>query len=235
MTWNVQGLHGLDVPAIRALLEPLRPDVVALQEIQARQCRRLARALGMRSRWAFKHWPFPRPREGLAVLARHDLVDADAFVLRRAMPWSWRRRVALRVTVEVADRGVEIVVVHLSPHDRGTARAREIDRVLARVGDRPAVIVGDFNDEPGGPTGAALSERGWRDAWAEARGDAAGPTNWTGGSRAGRPPTQRLDYVFVPHGCRIDGSQVLDDPLDELAVLSDHLPLLVDVTLEARP
>ncbi len=55
----------------------------------------------------------------------------------------------------------------------------------------------------------------------------AGATNWTAGHRLGRPPTQRLDYVFAPPGWLVESCTVAVDAtrLDDAAVLSDHLPV----------
>lgn len=235
VTWNLQGLAGVDTEGVEAILGPLAVDVLTLQEVQRGQARTVAVALGMRHRWAFKHWPFPRRREGLAVLTAHHLVSTDVFVLRRAAPWNWRRRVALRASLDVNGERVDLVVVHLSPHRAAADRAGEIRRLLTRVGDGPAAIVGDFNDGPGGPSPAALLARGWRDAWSERHGDVEGPTNWTPGRRIGRAPTQRIDYVFVPAPWRIEGCRVVDTPLGVLAELSDHLPLIADVAIGASP
>lgn len=232
LTWNVQGSRGVDTAAVAEVIRRVGADVVLLQEIQRAQAARLAAAVDMPGhRWAFKHWTILRRAEGAAVMTRHRLVASDAFVLRRALFWSWRRRVALEATVERDGSPFGVVDVHLSPHGDGQRRRHEARLILARIADAPhaTVIGGDLNELPGGPAHAAFTETGWTDAWQAANGDdeLAGATNWTSGPRVGRPPTQRLDYVLAPPGWSVEGCSV---PIpaarhDAAAALSDHLPV----------
>jgi endonuclease/exonuclease/phosphatase family metal-dependent hydrolase len=234
VTWNVQGSAGLDIAGVADVLTVARPDIVAVQEIGWTQARRLARRLGMASTWTFKHWGWPRP-EGLALLTRHRLVDRGNVVLRRRPWWDWRRRVAARATVERDGMLFDILNVHLSAHDHAEDRRREAAIVLdvGRRLPRHPIIVGDCNDGPDGPGPADFTAAGWIDAWALDRlADVDGSTNWTAGARLGRPPTQRLDYVFVPADWVVLDAAVLApvDRLDWFAERSDHLPLSATVS-----
>ena len=231
VTWNLQGGHGFDAATAAGRLRALAgrtPDVVVLQEVQPAQARRLAKVLGHESHWVFKHWPLPRGMEGLAVLAPPGAVRrTHSLVLRRAAFWSWRRRVALLAEIE----GIVVADVHLSP-DSESRRQNEAAFVVAAVeafaDGLPVVIAGDLNDldETGGR--GALATHGYRDAWEQG----AGATNWTGGRRAGRPPTQRLDSVLVGPGMHADAwipGPDVGTGYDTWAELSDHLPLVATV------
>ena len=237
LTWNVQGAHGVDVAAVAAVIRASAPDVVALQEIQRRQASALATALSMPSRrWAFKHWPVIARAEGLAVLTRHLLAGASTFPVRRAPFWDWRRRIGLAATVVVDGRLVRVVDLHLSPHDEVERRRREATSTLARAAGSPPppIIVGDLNDLPDDGAHAAFLASGWIDAWRTVHPDGAdGSTNWTAGSRLGRPPAQRIDYVLAPPGSTIEECGVVAEAerFDEFAGLSDHLPLAAAIRL----
>ena len=234
LTWNVQGSHGLDVTAVADVIGAATVDVIALQEVQRRQARRLAAALSVPSRrWALKHWPVVHRPEGLAVLTPHPIVQANPFVLRRAWLWAWQRRVGVDVTVDVEGRPVRVVDVHLSPHDHEAARRREAEVILerGRRGVAP-IVVGDLNELPGSGAVGALAAAGWVDAWTAADGTTGdGATNWTAGARRGRPATQRIDYVLVPPGARVAEAVVIDAA--DMDRLSDHLPLVAAVDLAA--
>lgn len=220
----------MDVEAVVAIISAQAADVVALQEVQRAQARRLARRLAMTQyRWAFKHWPLVTRPEGMAIMTRHPAHAFRSYVVRRAPWWNWRRRVAVEADIDVDGYRCTVVCVHLSPHDAAARRSREIDVVLRRPRPRPTVVAGDFNDDPGGPARAALLASGCHDAWAERHGEADGATNWTIGARTGRPPTQRLDYVFVPAGWSVAECTVVDAPAGELDCLSDHLPVVAVV------
>jgi endonuclease/exonuclease/phosphatase family metal-dependent hydrolase len=234
LTWNVQGSAGLDVDAAADLIAPCRADIVALQEVQRRQSERLAAALGVPSRrWVLKHWPVVHRAEGLAVLTPHRLVAAAGFTLQRAAIWSWRRRVAIDATVDTGDVVVRLLDVHLSPHDAGAGRLVEARMLIERAGAAvpPPLIAGDLNELPRQGAHAELVGAGWVDTWARLHGDAPGATNWTAGPRTGRPPTQRIDYLLAPSGFVVEDAHVLDRDLDNVAGLSDHLPLAATVRL----
>ena len=235
LTWNVQGSHGVDVDAVAGVVRAVEPDLVALQEVQRRHVAALASAMSMSTRrWAFKHWPVVQPPEGLAVLTPHRLVRATTFHLRRAPFWSWKRRIGIDATVEADGHELRVIDVHLSSHDLGQ-RSREAAAIVARAGglDPAPIIVGDLNDGPDLSAPAELARAGWLDAWAEVNGADGGATNWTPGERAGRVPTQRLDYVFAPPGSLVGACTIPIDHerLDSVAALSDHLPLVATIRL----
>jgi endonuclease/exonuclease/phosphatase family metal-dependent hydrolase len=237
LTWNVQGSEGLDMAVVVDVVRDACADAVALQEVQRRQARALAEALGLAGRrWAWKHWPVVHRAEGLAVLTPHRLTSARAFALRRAPFWSWRRRIGVDATIERDGTRFGVVDVHLSPHREADRRVHEAQLVLQRVIHRPAptFICGDLNDLPGQAAYAALLAAGLTDAWPAVHDDGdTGATNWTSGLRIGRPPTQRIDYVLVPRGAQVERCDVLAsaERLDEFAALSDHLPLVATVRL----
>jgi endonuclease/exonuclease/phosphatase family metal-dependent hydrolase len=241
LTWNLQGSQDVDVAAVAAIVHAATVDVIAFQEVQRLQARRIAAALSLRSRrWALKHWPVVHRAEGLAVLTPHRLVRSRAFVVRRGWIWAWQRRIGIDVTVDTGAGTMRLIDVHLSPHDHDAHRRREADLVLARARREPAaIVVGDFNELPGGGALQALATAGWRDAWAVVHGDGdGGATNWTAGNRLGRPPTQRIDFVLVPPGSRVMTATVIDTAgavvaIDEMSSLSDHLPLVAEVALPA--
>ena len=236
LTWNVQGSRGLDVAAAAELLGAARPDVVALQEVGRRQAARLARALGMAShRWFLKHWPVIRRAEGLAVLTPHRLVSCTGFRIRKGLFWSWRRRVGIDAIIDTGAVVVRLLDVHLSAHGDAGVRVPEARLLIDRAGTAVPVpvIAGDLNDHPRDGAHGELVGAGWVDAWQRLHGDAAGATNWTPGPRAGREPTQRLDYVLAPSGSVVEDAAVLGSPrtVDEMSALSDHLPLVATVRL----
>lgn len=231
VTWNVQGSAGLDIAGVADVVARAAPDVVVIQEVGWWQSRRLSRRLGMKRKWAFKHFRWPGP-EGLAVLTPHRIVSSRHFVLRKERWSDWRRRIALSAEIGRGDERIHVINVHLSPHDDVDARRTEAAVVLGAARRLPSLplIAGDCNDIPGRPGPADLAAAGWIDAWMLDRLVAVdGATNWTAGKRHGRPPTQRLDYVFVPAGWRVIDAAVLAtaDRHDWFAERSDHLPLSV--------
>ncbi len=128
VTWNVQGSAGLDVAGVADVIRGVAPDVFVVQEIGWWQSRRLARRLGMRRRWAFKHYGWPGP-EGLAVLTPHRIAGSERFVLRRERWWDWRRRIAIRAEIDQAWRAVR-------RHQRPPVAPRRRRQSPAGSGDR---------------------------------------------------------------------------------------------------
>lgn len=273
VTWNLKGSDDPDTGWVVDHLRRQGADLVALQEVQYLQARRIARGLGARSwRWGFKHWPLRTWPEGMAVIGVTRRVRVRTRALSHAgRLWSWRRRIlqvavvagepapqeepegeaASGPTAGAADRGIgsgraavrTLVNVHLSPHGDGAARrADEVDTVLAEVWrvDPPVVLCGDLNERPGGDVHRRMAAAGLRDT---TPGDAAGPppdapppggadpfpTNWQGWQRGTTaPPTQQLDYVYVPGGVvprAVTVPRWGEPGFERFAALSDHLPV----------
>jgi endonuclease/exonuclease/phosphatase family metal-dependent hydrolase len=246
VTWNLKGSENPDTRAVAAHLRAAGADVVALQEVQWHQARRIARALEARSHhWSMKHVPARTWPEGMAVIGVTARVRVRCHALTFPLRlWDWRRRI---VQVATVDDTSTLVNVHLSPHSQAERRDEEAAQVLALAADRtgPVVVAGDFNERPPGPVGEQMAAAGFRDGWASSgpppeppapRAD-PWPTNWrqrqwTPGTTA--PPTQHLDYVYV--SSQVEAVTLrLPEPEGErgwarFSLLSDHLP--VTATLE---
>ncbi len=222
MTWNLQGRERPDLVAVAEWLKARDPDVVLLQEVQRGQARRLGRLLGCQVAWRYKHWPVVVPAEGLAVLSTRPQSAISGRVLaRRWAWWSWKRRVAIGATVA----GIRVVSTHLGAGVGDGERARQADLVAAMAPD--GVVAGDLNTAPGSIVLERFASFGLRDAWAERHPGDPGPTNWSPGPR-NAPPTQRLDYVLVARGLRVEDVERPADPV-ALGAISDHLPVTASV------
>jgi endonuclease/exonuclease/phosphatase family metal-dependent hydrolase len=110
----------------------------------------------------------------------------------------------------VAGRPVLVLNTHLEAYD-AEVRDAQREEMLAAVaaGDRPVVVLGDFNAAPGrvGMPGAFL------DAWLAAGGDPAGglTCGQAGGlDNAASTLRQRIDYVFV-RDARVTACTVVGD------------------------
>lgn len=209
-----------DPSALADLLESLRPDVVALQELGPAQANAIANAL-----------PHGRlePRagyDGMGIALRHPspvsslaLPHREACVARLA-PGVWPG----------LDRTVEIVNVHvLAPHAPPPWRTLGIRRAQVRgltqwldANPHPARIVcGDLNATPLWPAYRRLAERLTDVSLAHAaRSRTRARRTW--GPWHGAPRLLRIDHVFA------SGGRVLDCRAVPVAG-SDHDAVVVDV------
>ncbi len=223
-TWNLQGSYGADLDFICAHIRDQRSDIFVVQEATARQARRLAQRLGMHHLWARKHTSFPYFSEGLAVLTPHRIATSTTNVLTVAPLWSWRRRIILRTHIECSfGTTLDLINVHLSPHDAAERRAIELTHLASLGAD---VVVGDFNAEV---DAVARTLHPLTDT-----APGSSPTCWTAGLRRGRRPTQRLDGILAaPTFVSRDPHTPYED-LDRWAQVSDHLPVTVTVERNSR-
>ena len=241
MTWNLQGSKGVDHSAVVNAVRSQGVDVLLLQEVQRRQAEKLASALGWSVRWAEKHSPLLVQAEGLAVLSCGPIAESSVVELRGGPRRSWRRRIAVVASLSIHDWVCVVANVHLSPGASDTDRVEEVDRLVRFLHTHPwqdhgAIIAGDFNAQPPSPFWERLKSDGWQDAWeaaTEQDGDCSGATNWTPGHRLGRPPTQRLDLVFVPSAYTVIEADV-PDQYEAWAEISDHLPVRVLIQMESK-
>jgi endonuclease/exonuclease/phosphatase family metal-dependent hydrolase len=242
VSWNLKGSKGVDVRAVVDHVEAMGADVLVLQEVQRCQAHAIARSLGAKSRrWGFKHWPIRTWPEGMAVIGVTQPAPAHTHAItHRQMPWSWRRRILQVATVRLdAEAGpgtaITLVNVHLSSGNAAATRAVEAGAVVRHIAERrrPAVVAGDLNDRPGSDVYTRFQEAGLRDVWTILRPDEPGPTNWPGWvPGTPKPPTRRLDYVFVSDGLNpvsVSVPRYGDPGFTPFASISDHLPVTAAV------
>ena len=231
VTWNAQGSQGLDIDAAAAALSEFTPDVVILQEVQRRQVGALRAAMhATDARWRFKHWPVKVPAEGLGIVSMYPLRNVRSYHLaHRWEPWNWRRRIAVRAEIEIVDRVVPFVDVHLGAGVPTEERLRQI-RLLLTIAGGASLIAGDLNADPESAELGEFTDCGWRDAERRMHAEVRGPaTNWHAGPRV-KPPTQRLDYLLVRDRVTVTEASVPED-WERWARLSDHLPLVARLGL----
>jgi len=226
LSYNVRSLRD-DATALARVIRGAQPHVVCVQE-------------------APRLW---RWRSACAALARR-----SGLVIVTGGATAAGNLIMCTLGVEVEAARDELFSRDRGLHQRGTALARlrwhgvgftvagihldlapaprlrhvgELEGVLASFGgpDQPVVIAGDINDGPGSPSWLALGS-GRTDAFA-AVGDGAGATY------SATHPERRIDAVFAGSGLTPITARVLGGP--DVAVASDHCPVLVELQLGATP
>jgi len=228
-----------------AALMALRPDVAVLSECASPE--RLSERLATGGVDGGFVWVGANQDKGLAVLAfngyRARLADE---VYRRSLRFIAPVRIA-------GPTSFNLLAVWAQNFSDGIRRKRQpgpLRLALTRdyrefLGEGPAIVAGDFNnnifwDKPGylinhSHTVSLLERYGLVSAYHRARGEAQGaetePTHyWRDRKKDG--PTYHIDYVFLPRawapGMREMSVGTFEDWCG--ARLSDHVPLVVDVT-----
>lgn len=159
------------LPLITSVMASLQPDVIGLQEvIYPLQQDRIVGAAGWTHYRSIRGWAYEvemgnsllvDERLGATPLERLDLGDA---------------RSATGAAVDLGD-GTTVRVAVTELHHRtvdGPVRASQAAGLLAWLDAGPAadawIVLGDFNELPGGPAGSAMEAAGYRSAHAEANG-----------------------------------------------------------------
>ena len=106
-----------------------------------------------------------------------------------------------------------------------------LDKIKEIAPDMPAIITGDFNCTPGEEPLQTLEKGGMENA-AKTAAVTYGPS-WSFHDFGRLPVEERvlLDYVFVTKGAKIDHYRVIQDK-PENSYLSDHCPILVELTVQ---
>jgi endonuclease/exonuclease/phosphatase family metal-dependent hydrolase len=236
VTWNIHGGLGrdgrYDLGRIAALLEEMRCDVAALQEVgdphrtdRHGEVADHAAWLGRKLGWFVAYGPnlvLAGQPYGNAILSRYKIASAQNYDLsvRGREP-----RGCLRADLELPDgRSLHLFDLHLglSGGERRKQAAMLLSADLLRdtALTSPMVVCGDFNlwSPLPGPI-LRLLRLHLRDAAALARARRATyPSLW---------PILRLDRAYVDDGVQVLACGVVNDPRTRMA--SDHLPLWVEL------
>lgn len=225
LTWNVHGFQGRggvrDPEAIATIVEGAAPDVCALQEIDARveipgvddpfsyvasrsgwmslAARTIKTEAGHYGHILMSRWP-------LELLSVEDLSEP------RREP-----RHALVAKIDAPCGEVAVMSVHLGvlPLERRRQLAR-LTRIVAALGDRPIIALGDFNDV----RLHGIAERALCPPLSRAPAIATFPAAL---------PLFPLDRVWCARPLQMRAVRTLP----EARGLSDHLPLLAEIEAPA--
>jgi endonuclease/exonuclease/phosphatase family metal-dependent hydrolase len=215
----------LDLPRIARVILSVKPDLVALQEVdqntkrteQVDQAVELARLTKMKSIFG-SNIDFQGGHYGNAILSRFPIVRKKNLHLPNVD--SGEQRGVLESVIKVSkDQSIFFLATHLDhrrPDEERLASAKFINQMIGISDGRPAILVGDFNDVPDSST---LKEIG--KLWVRTNSDIA-PTIPVA------KPTRQIDYILVrpKNRWKVIESKVLDEN-----VASDHRAIFAVIEL----
>jgi len=232
MTYNIHHGEGtdkrLDLERIAKVIGDTRPDLVALQELDAdtnrtnhvMQAKELARLLKM-------HYVFGPAMDhdggkyGDAVLSRYEIVTSRVIALPYTPGERREPRVAVETIVQVpGGRELAFISTHLDHTAKSPDRlpqATAINEQLAHLKE-PAILAGDFNCQPDDPPMRELA-REWTMV---GNGEGDGATYIDDVRRI------KIDHILVKpkDAFHVVEARVIDD-----RVASDHRPVVVKLKL----
>ena len=221
---------------IAGLLAELKPDIVALQEIdeKSRWAGNFDHLEVLREAGGFEHSIFGinNRRAGLlnlcygnAILSRHPIVESENIAFGRR---EVGEKGFLFAEIDIHHRRLPVANMHLHYRSK-VQRVRQVDRFLAYLLDKqrsrhlhwavPPIVCGDLNNTHRASDATATLLSHLHDY-----GDyTLHPQE--GGTFPSPMPTRRLDFIFMPPGVVKVKSHVVR------AFLSDHRPVVVDFEL----
>jgi endonuclease/exonuclease/phosphatase family metal-dependent hydrolase len=236
MSFNIAAGHG-DLPRIAEVIRASGAEIVGLQEVDVHwggrsdfvdQARWLANALDMEVFFAPIYTLPPaegRLQErqfGLAILSRYRIEAATNHPLSRL---STQANVSLamphpgfpEVRIGVGGRSIQVYNTHLDYRGDPTTRRLQVGEMLRVIGeeDRPVLLLGDLNAEPGAPELAPLFRR-LQDTWQPAGDGFTYPADI---------PVKRIDYILASPHFTIGSVEVISTDA------SDHRPLVAELNL----
>lgn len=222
-----RGMDGkVDLERTAKVIESLKPDLVALQEVD-KHCQRsgnrdlaaeLAKRLGMESRFG-KFMDYQGGEYGLAVLSRLPIVEST----RHPLPTGSEPRCALEVQVRVEGRTEPISFVSIH-HDWKSeeVRVRQVTALKEAMAPRkhPVILAGDFNGDRSDASMKLLAEAGWRIV----EKNEGTPAKTCPSDE----PKSEIDF-FVLRGF---GDGPIDHRVIDEKLASDHRPIVATIPLQ---
>lgn len=220
LTYNIHHAEGtdgvVDYSRLADMIQSLRPDVVALQEVDKStgrsrgvdQAARLAELTNLNVVFGAS-MPYNGGHYGQAILSRYPIDEVATYPLPFAFGLEPRSLLKVRVTPGKGLPRFLFMSTHLSHQNEATRedQVREIGSRIGQFGDEVMILAGDFNARPGSSSIELLqaSESEWSDATA---------------------PESVIDYVFVRSD---DPWRVVERTTVDDRVISDHRPVLVEL------
>lgn len=216
VTYNIH--HGramdgkFDYQRLSKVITDLKPDLVALQEVDCKtkrsggvdQAALLGRLTKMNSVFG-QAMPYQGGLYGEAILSRFPIEKVQVHPLPFSSGLEPRAALAVRVTPDNGIPTLVFVGTHLC-HQQDTTRieqAEQINLVLPAEGETPHILSGDLNARKGSdPMNVLLKER-----WVDMVG-----------------PNSRIDYILTRP---TDPWKIVEVNIVDNKIVSDHKPILV--------
>jgi len=227
---HAAGVDGkLDVPRIARVIQSVKPDLVALQEVDRNttrtgkvdQAAELARLTKMHHVFG-ANIAFQGGQYGNDILSRFPITEHRNHLLPNVE--AGEQRGVLAATVQISkDRSLRLLATHFDhrrPDAERLASAKFVNQLTAKYPGIPAIFAGDLNDVPASRT---LQEIGRTWTRTNAR---IMPTIPVG------QPARQIDYIFVRPKARwtLVETRVLAE-----AVASDHRAIFAIIELRKSP
>jgi endonuclease/exonuclease/phosphatase family metal-dependent hydrolase len=216
--WN----GGADPVGFAAVVEELRPDIVAVQELTPPQADALAAVMPHGSL---------EPAEGFMGMGI--ALRQPSSVVRLPLPYRDAQVAKVTIGRDGNNRTIEVINVHVRaphnlPHPRGARDRRGqlqgLMRYIAEVPDQVRIVLGDFNATPMWPLYRRVAAR-MTDAAVDAARRNGGRTSATWGPWPGAPRLLRIDHIFVT-GMSTEHFRVVAVPG------GDHSAVVADLTID---
>ena len=228
VAYNIKHGRGMDnrvdLHRIASVLRKLKPDMVALQEVdhsctrsgKVHQAALLGNLLGMHHSFG-KFMNFQGGQYGLAVLSRFPVQKST----RHQLAPGAEPRCALEVTVRPVSSGplLSLVSIH-NDWTRESFRTAQVSDLIAGLRERthPIILAGDFNAEPGADSLVKLKNSGFLFL----------PK--TKDPRTFPSPAPRLEIDhFMARGFPFDKPPLT--VVHDEKIASDHRPIVIDIPL----
>ncbi|WDF69250.1 endonuclease/exonuclease/phosphatase family protein [Sphingobacterium oryzagri] len=212
----------INLEAVAKVIQESGADLVGIQEVDVRIPRsnlvdqgfQLAKLTGMHYFFS-KGIDFDGGEYGTLILSRHKIVGNRRYDLPMLVP-SENRSLAI-VDVQFPNgKIISFANVHLDLNEENKIAQAEYITELGDWYDRPLILVGDFNTEPGGKPLSILANYFTRN------------TSMNSATYPSDSPTSEIDYIMLGKQTAFSWKTYKTIP----SMTSDHLPVFAEIIIK---
>lgn len=224
LTFNI--LHGattnndFDLDQLASVINDVKPDLVALQEVDFKTNRArkydLITELGWRTKMAplfGKAMNFDGGAYGVGILSKNPIITSNTMLLPSSPSKEPRTSLEVLVALESGDT-IRFVATHLDHKNDSPDRINQVKTINKKfvLNDYPTILAGDLNDTPESEALSIL-----KTYWTDSFGDDPEPTY------SSDNPRKKIDYImFRP----AEKWEVIENKVICDKVASDHCVVL---------
>lgn len=224
LSFNI--LHGattkgdFDLDKLASVINNVKPDLVALQEVDFKTNRArkydLATELGWRTKMAAlfgKAMNFDGGAYGVGILSKNPIIASNTLLLPSSPGKEPRTSLEVLVELESGDT-IRFVATHLDHKNDSPDRINQVKTINKKFvqNDYPTILAGDLNDKPESKALSIL-----KTYWTDSFGDKPEPTY------SSDDPRKKIDYIMYRP---VEKWEVIENKVICDEVASDHCVVL---------